>query len=285
MNLDAKGPMKRFSRGEDVHEVLVNSASHPYLDSHRVHNKVVLPVVLVHEWFARAAKRYRPDLILTTCREFGVLKGVLLEDFETNGERFTIHTSVLSEDHENAKLQLDLHRPDGTLHYRANMEMSRRPHLKPDDRDSAPLTLGPIPWDSPYNGGDLLDYGPAFQVIKSVEGLSLEGTAGIVAKTSDMNWSDGQWQTDPALMEGGLQLARIWAFQSLGDSLPTGIQSIRYYQSSLDNCPHHCTVRGEVVSDKHGLVDFTLVDAKGAPVFEASQVEFHSIPKSKATAE
>src|SRR5690606_25975128 len=47
-----------------VLELLVSEASDPYLDSHRVKGVPVVPVVLVLEWFARAARALAPHLAL-----------------------------------------------------------------------------------------------------------------------------------------------------------------------------------------------------------------------------
>ena len=47
-------------------EVKLSHETHAYLEGHTIDGEVVVPVVLVLEWFSRVAQAFRPDLHLDT---------------------------------------------------------------------------------------------------------------------------------------------------------------------------------------------------------------------------
>src|SRR5690606_856481 len=77
-------------------EVLVDRASFPMIDAHRVKGQAVLPAALALELFARAAQATRPELVLTSCEELRVLKGVVLEGYEGAGDRLGVDVKQIS---------------------------------------------------------------------------------------------------------------------------------------------------------------------------------------------
>ena len=83
--------------------------------------------------------------------------------------------------------------------------------------------------------GDLLFHGPAFQMIRDIEGISEHGIVAELAGVHGLELASEQavipselWSTDPLIFDGGLQLALLWCKRVLGGaSLPTGIEEIR----------------------------------------------------------
>ena len=74
----------------------------------------------------------------------------------------------------------------------------------------------------------MLFHGPAFQVIRSVDAVSDAGLMATVDGVIGRNWPDEPWTTDPAMLDGGLQLALLWTERLLGGpSLPTAVGELR----------------------------------------------------------
>ena len=70
---------------------------------------------------------------------------------------------------------------------------------------------------------------------KHLEGASESGIAGRLRGTSAVSWSGGPFLTDPARLDGALQLAVLWTKKMLeGASLPTRIGALALY-SDLDS--------------------------------------------------
>ena len=103
------------------YEVRVNELSHPWLADHAIAGQPVIPVVLVTEWFARAAKATRPDLHLVAVREVEVRKGIRIDNFQT-GEGFAVNCRQLSNG-DGAVLGLELTDGEGRVRYTAKARM------------------------------------------------------------------------------------------------------------------------------------------------------------------
>ena len=115
-------------------EVKLSRETHAYLAGHTIDGEVVVPVVLVLEWFSRVARAFRPDLHLETVKDLKVLKGIQLQDFEGGGDRLVLSCRQLSNGH-GALLGLELKSLNGTLHYRAEAQMVET--RTPDSTDAA----------------------------------------------------------------------------------------------------------------------------------------------------
>ena len=127
-------------------EIVVDRARWAFLDGHRVRGSVVVPVALVLEWFARAARACRPDLTLAACRDVQVLRGIRLGHFDEGAaERFVLRARQLSNGHE-ATIAVELLGADGSRHYSAICEMKERSPF-PTARWPSPPSwfLGPAP--------------------------------------------------------------------------------------------------------------------------------------------
>ena len=103
------------------------------------------------------------------------------------------------------------------------------------------------------------------QVIRSIDGVSKDG---IAATLSGTTWPGG-WATDPAALDGGLQLALLWTRHRLGGaSLPMGVASYRRHHAGPVSGPIHATLRGEAVGKDKAVSDIVFTDASGRVVAE-----------------
>jgi acyl transferase domain-containing protein len=263
-------------------EVLIDRANYAFLDGHRVRGTAVVPVALVLEWFSRAAHACRPDLILAACRDVQVLRGIRLNHFdEGTSERFQLRARQLSNGRE-ATIAVELLGADGTRHYAAVCEMKERAPL-PDRKLTAPADLAP--WSGVIYDGEVLFHGHSFQVIRSVDGVADGGLTATMEGVTARDWA-GAWRLDPALLDGGLQAAVLWARRRLGAaSLPTGIASLHIYHSGPTTGGIRCLLVGREAAHDRAIADAVFLAGDGTVLAEMRGIEVHALPRGPASPE
>jgi hypothetical protein len=262
-------------------ELLVDRTGYSFLDGHRVRGTVVVPVALVLEWFGRAAHACRPDLVLAACRDVQVLRGIKLTHFDTGAsERLVLRARQLSNGRE-ATIAVELLATDGSRLYAAVCEMKERSPLP--DRNLAPAAdLGP--WSGIIYDGEVLFHGPTFQVIHSVDGIADGGLTATMEGVTARAWG-GSWQLDPALLDGGLQAAVLWARRKLGAaSLPTGIASLHIYRSGPTVGTIRCLLVGRETGHDRALSDAAFLASDGTVLAELRGIEVHALPRGERSA-
>ncbi len=212
-------------------EVKVQRGSHGWLEGHSIKGTPVVPVVLAAEWLSRAARSFRPGLALAALHDIKVLKGIRLGGFDNGGDRFVIQARQTSGG-PGTWLQLDVRGSAGTHHYSARAEL--RPELRAPESELPELPLGEWSGEPIYR--DLLFHRGAFELIEEVDGISDHGAGGRVMGVERAGWPNGTanpWQLDVAALDGGLQVAVLFAQRMLGkESLPTTIGELRSYRSA-----------------------------------------------------
>jgi len=192
--------------------------------------------------------------------------------FDGGGDLLRIH-GVPQGDH---TLRLELRGADGSLHYTAAAVLRDR-HLHPSRAPSA-LALEPWGADRPLYGG-VLFHGPAFQVLQQVEGISDQGISASLTGVLASGWPEASWQTDPAALDGGLQLALLWSERVLGGhSLPTGIRQVQLWREGPSSGSLRCELTVLEVSARRARCDLLLLDAQRRPLAALRGVETHLLP-------
>ncbi|MEQ1571630.1 MAG: polyketide synthase dehydratase domain-containing protein [Myxococcota bacterium] len=121
--------------------------------------------------------------------------------------------------------------------------------------------------------GQVLFHGERFQVISDLE-LSERGAVAEITSTSGVDWSPETWQTDPAAMDGGLQLALLWSNRVLGGaSLPMGVSSMRTFHVGPPEGPLRAVLTGERRGKDKTVTDIVFLDRSGVVVNELRGVE------------
>ncbi len=102
------------------------------------------------------------------------------------------------------------------------------------------------------------------------------GITGEVVGTEAQQWIGGPWQTDPALLDGGLQLALLWANHCLGGrALPTGLSAYRSFSAERAAGPLRCGVSAKAEGNGRAVSDITFIDGTGRVVARLEGVETH----------
>jgi acyl transferase domain-containing protein/NAD(P)-dependent dehydrogenase (short-subunit alcohol dehydrogenase family) len=197
-------------------QLRIRRETHPHLDDHRIQNVPVLPVVEAVRMLLNGASAQGRMEQSACCANIKVLHGVRLDAFQNGG-------NVLMVQHCGAGT-FELVSPDGTRHYQATMVVSTEPLIPPPD----PGPLSTAPWRHTDIYGKFLFHGPEFHLISNIEGISENGIAGILRPRDGELWRQGEGGYDAGMLDGGLQLARLWGFWKLGQpTLPMRIGCIR----------------------------------------------------------
>jgi hypothetical protein len=163
---------------------------------------------------------------------------------------------------------------EGTRHYSAQVEMGAALPIAPHTIVSAGVLH---PWQGEIYDGDALFHGPMFQAIQSVEGTGERGITGTLIGRRELGWPEGAWDTDPALLDGALQLAVLWTRRTLsGASLPTSLGS--WVSFGDIHGAVHATAVGRALGRDRAVFDVTLADDRGATVGELRELELHVLP-------
>ncbi|MDC0680904.1 type I polyketide synthase [Sorangium atrum] len=253
--------------------VRADRATHPYLGDHAINGVPVVPVVIALEWFARAARACRPDLVVTELRDVRVLRGIKLAAYETGGEVFRVDCREVSNGH-GAVLAAELRGPQGALHYAATIQM-QQPEGRVAPKGPAAPELGPWPSGGELYDGRTLFHGRDFQVIRRLDGVSREGIAGTVVGLREAGWVAQPWKTDPAALDGGLQLATLWTQHVLGGAaLPMSVGALHTFAEGPSDGPLRAVVRGQIVARDRTKADIAFVDDRGSLVAELRDVQY-----------
>ena len=262
-------------------EVVVGRKTHGFLEGHAVNGVPVVPVVLVAEWFSRAARSLRPGLELATLRDLKVFKGIRLERFDDRGDRLVLRARPAPAGSGTA-LELEVRSVDGTLHYGARAELL--PELGVAAHRLPEPELGAWSGEPLYR--ELLFHRGAFELIEEIEGISDDGVRGRVRGLSRAGWPNGSsnfWHLDAAALDGGLQLALVHARRVLGgENLPTAIAELRRYSSAPASGTVQVTALRRKTGSRAVTTDLHLTDGDGRPFAALLGVEMHSYTARRA---
>ena len=266
-------------------EIFVDADSHPYLDSHRLRGIPVVPAMLVLEWFVRFAESCHPHLMVRTCRDLEVLNGIKLENFDDGGDVFTLRATTYDDGEETGEetslLQIELRGDDDKLHYRGIVEMGqKRRQPAPELVDDYDFSVPHSPWslDEAYGEGRLF-HGPDFEVLTSIDGIGEGGGYANLDGLLRMQWPDENWQTDPAAMDGALQISLLWGLDLIGSqTLPMRVDSFTPFTGAPSAEPLVCKVRRKKHNRRQIVADVLILTDTGDILCELKGVEMFAVP-------
>ncbi|BAN01655.1 type I polyketide synthase [Ilumatobacter coccineus] len=259
--------------------ITVDRERYPQLVDHAIDGTPVVPVVLVLEWFTRLANAQASGLHLARLTDLRVLSGLVVDGYDTGGHLdlgASVRTSTETADGRTLALELT-DAATGRVHYRCNAELTPEPPRHAAFEPAAESEPGET-WTGEIYGGEILFHGPAFQVIENVSSVSATGLDAELSGLHEAGWPDEPWATDPALLDGALQLALLWTDRQLGGpSLPTAIGSVRVFDAP-GRGPYAATVTGRRATATMVACDISIRSATGSLVALLEGVETHKLP-------
>jgi len=212
-------------------EIAVNEVAHTWLADHRIAGRAVVPLAVGLDWMLRLT-----DGPVVALRDVQVVRPVTAPAVVTvrrSGSALTVATEAA-----------------GACHVATFAAGSKTtsPRLLPEPAGLRPSRRDPI-----YDG-DVLFQGPSLRVLRRIEGVGPSGAVGEVAGAGEAEWPDEGWRTDPAALDGAIQLAVVWAHETIGcATLPMSLREARFRPAGLEPGPLRCVVRA-VSAHAHGVV-------------------------------
>ncbi|NVN99896.1 MAG: SDR family NAD(P)-dependent oxidoreductase [Geobacteraceae bacterium] len=218
----------------------LNLGDYPFLRSHIIDNKAVLPMAVIAEWLAHAALHGNPGLRFHGFNDLRICKGVVLE--KEKSCKLTVMAGKAEKRDSFYIVPVELTGVNGggrsLLHARAEIILATRlPEGLPSIKE---IPMTPYPHDSSqvYDSGRLF-HGPDLHGIETVTGCSEKGIAAIARKAPNPGaWFKqplrSSWLTDPLLLDTAFQMMILWSFERYGfGSLPCFAGRYRQYQDAF----------------------------------------------------
>jgi NAD(P)-dependent dehydrogenase (short-subunit alcohol dehydrogenase family) len=217
----------------------IHAKSDDYLNSHVIQGTTVLPACLVLDWFMRTIKQEFPNAHIQECRNFKVLRGVLLPNFLTTGEGFHVQCDVKEYSPQSTTLFLQLLDSEKKSRYCADFFVADT-SLSFNDFASIPnFENKKWPWkeDQIYANNHQtapLFHGINFQSVTKLLTCTAEGGAGNLHGIYSKQWPKQAWKVDVLAFDGVLQLLLLWGYTQLQRAtLPVGFSQIQFFQSNI----------------------------------------------------
>ncbi|MCP4211128.1 MAG: SDR family NAD(P)-dependent oxidoreductase [Halieaceae bacterium] len=254
-----------------IYDVVVSAATTPYLLSHQIEGVVVVPLVIVQEWFLRAANTFGDGLAYNALRKVRVLRGIPLPAFADRPTSLRIR--IEPDPIDTATLNATLFDDVGVARFAAQIVQSLESQPAPMSGET--LAAASIAGAEYYRSQ--LFHGPAFATLQTVDQLSENGAQADLAVSRNVGWPHDFWRSDPALIDGGLQLALVWGFATLNQlTLPTAIDAFVLHEPGLLAADRRvrCIVEGKPIGQSGARFDLWFVDAlNGANIAEIRGLE------------
>ncbi|MBI2423068.1 MAG: SDR family NAD(P)-dependent oxidoreductase [Candidatus Hydrogenedentes bacterium] len=209
-------------------------AEYPFLRSHVLNNKAVLPVAVMLEWLAQGALHENPGLRFHGLDNLRVLKGVTLTQDET--VPLDIKTGKAQRSGDQWLVPVSL---EGERFRHAAAVVVLREALPTD----APRIVEQPLKAAAYNNGGLYDsghlfHGPEFQSLDQVDGAPDILAARVKKAPAPASWIQqplrNAWIADPLAIDSSFQMMILWSFKEYNTgSLPTQLGAYRQFKSSF----------------------------------------------------
>ena len=217
----------------------VDVETHPFLKSHVIGGRAVLPMAMTIEWMAHAALHGNPGLVLQGFNDLRILKGVILS--ENKSVKIQMLVGEARKEEKSFLVPVELHSlgADGkhTRHARAEFVLGGK--LLKGERQISDMELMPASFQNGEIYQKFLFHGPDFHGIQEVEGCSLQGIAvSVKAAPNPSEWLTkplrNHWLTDPLMVDSAFQMLILWSFeQHQAGSLPTFVGRYRQFKTKF----------------------------------------------------
>ena len=237
----------------------------PVLADHQVRGNVVIPVVFVLDAVLRAV-RGLANADAPVIRDFRVLSGVTFPA----GEQHALTIEVVAD---GAAYAVSIRDAGGRTRYSARVESGSATDL-PVSVSAAGDRAWPFGVADAYAGP--LFHGPAFQVIDQLTAFGAAGGSALLKVKGEAGWTGGAWSTDPAALDGALQLGILWASaQGMPLVLPVSVGRAVFTAPFPAEGEVQCRLAAFPLGDKRVDYDIVFETTDGAPIASLEGVEFY----------
>ncbi len=220
--------------------ISLNVDDYPFLRSHVLDGKAVLPMAVIAEWLAHAALHGNPGLRFHGFNDLRICKGVVFE--QEKSCKLTVMAGKAEKRDSFYLVPVELTGVNGgsrsLLHAKAEIVLATR--LPEGIRSIKEIPAEPYVL---HNGRiydkERLFHGPDLHGIETVSGCSEKGIAALVKRAPNPSaWLKkplrSSWLTDPLALDSAFQMMILWSFERFGSgSLPCFAGRYRQFQEAF----------------------------------------------------
>jgi NAD(P)-dependent dehydrogenase (short-subunit alcohol dehydrogenase family)/acyl carrier protein len=239
----------------------------PFIRSHVIDGKAVLPMAMIVEWLSHGALHGNPGFRFHGFNDLRVCKGVVFEQ----DTACTLHVMAGRAQKRDSlyvvPVELSGASSDGRtlLHARAEIVLATR--LPEGIRSIVDLPTTPYAQsNSAIYDRERLFHGPDLQGIEQVGGCSAKGISALVkAAPQPATWVRQPlrniWLTDPLVLDSAFQLMILWSFERFGSgSLPSFAGRYRQFQDSFPREGAQVVIRVTAEREHGASADMEFLD-------------------------
>ncbi|SKA07052.1 polyketide-type polyunsaturated fatty acid synthase PfaA [Trichlorobacter thiogenes] len=236
LSIDAPKPAAPL---KEALRLTLNVDDFPFISSHVIDNKAVLPMAMIVEWLAHAALHGNPGFRFHGFNDLRICKGVIIDRSTPCSLQLMAGKAKRQDAFYTVPVELISSLGEGRsqLHARAEIVLANK---LPEgirtikELPSSPYNQSSAVYDQPY-----LFHGPDLHGIEQVIGCSDKGIAALVkAAPQPGNWIKqplrSNWLTDPLVVDSAFQMMILWSFERFGaGSLPSFAGRYRQFHETF----------------------------------------------------
>ncbi|MCD6581276.1 MAG: SDR family NAD(P)-dependent oxidoreductase [Desulfuromusa sp.] len=225
---------------------------YPFLKSHVIDGKAVLPMAIIIEWLAHGAIHNNPGLRFQGFNDLRILKGVTLESQQGVTLQVMTGKAIKGDGVHVVPVELSGFDDNGQLiaHARAKIVLASRLPERKVAIEKLILPEYPHPISEIYRP-ERLFHGDDFHGIRELIGASVAGISALVNPAPLPNrWIEqplrNSWFADPLVLDSSFQMLILWSFEQYkAGSLPVFIGRYRQYQQQFPE--HGAEIRVQLI--------------------------------------
>ena len=222
----------------------------PFLKSHVIDKKAVLPLAMIVEWLGHGAIHNNPGLRFHGFNDLRVLKGVTLEAGQLHNLQVMTGKAFKSGGFHVVPVELSGSSPSGQhfIHARAKIVLANRLPEGKAAFERQELPQYPHPMAEIYRP-ERLFHGVDFYALREVIGCASEGITALSRPAPLPGaWISqplrNSWLADPLVLDASFQLMILWSFERYqAASLPVFAGRYRQYSEKFPECGAEIRIR------------------------------------------
>ena len=265
-------PVNRTEQ-DAVWECSLSLKNYPFLDHHRIDDKIVLPWAVALELMAEPVQAAWPQWHVTEARNHQQMQGIVLEDDRARALRITARLKESAEFLVVEAMIYDCDRPTRPC-YQAAFALRTEPLNPPPPPPLSGTAPASIPTQTFYAEHGF--HGPSFRLLDLITGLDESGVdAAISPRGRGWNWLEVPWIFQPGVLDTAMQVGSFWTQPTLNSfALPTRAERIvRYGAYVMSGEQARLLVRIRSATRQTIHFDFFVLNSQGLVLLYAHGVE------------
>ena len=259
-------PVRQLAQLKEALRLTLNVSDFPFINSHVIDNRAVLPMAMIMEWLAHAALHGNPGFCFHGFNDLRICKGVIIDRHSSSRLILMAGKANHQDAFYHIPVELVSQQGDGatTLHARAEVLLANR--LPEGIRtikeiSNQPYQQGGAVYEQPY-----LFHGPDLQGIELVTSCSENGiSAQVRAASAPAGWIKSPlrsgWLTDPLVMDSAFQMMILWSFERFGaGSLPTFAARYRQFHERFPKDGAQINIKVRSAREHNAVADIEFLE-------------------------